>query len=193
MLKKRAVSTDYNKACTNSTIGAFKPNLIKHSKWSYTIITSCKLKVLRNARENMSNLLILFGIMMIIFFIIFLSHKVSNVETERPLHDQRVQQEIIEQHKLKNEIKGGKITDLHTDAITCTLSDDKCPFDLIDDKKYAFTAVCVARYLYSACDADRAPCHLALSCAPGEVLHRRKVSHPSTSRLRWATLVWWSG
>ena len=60
----------------------------------------------------------------------------SNVETERSLYDQIVQQEIIELHKLKMlvENKGGKITDLNTDAITCTFSDDQCPFDLIDDK-----------------------------------------------------------
>ena len=46
----------------------------------------------------------------------------SNVETERSLYDQIVQQEIIELHKLKMlvENKGGKNTDLNTDAITCT-------------------------------------------------------------------------
>ena len=59
-------------------------------------------------------------------------HKVSNVETERPLYDQIVQQEIIELHKLKTliESKGGKVTDLNTDAITCTFSDNKLPFEL---------------------------------------------------------------
>ena len=58
----------------------------------------------------------------------------SNVETERPLYDQIVQQEIIELHKLKMlvESKGGRITDLNTDAITCTFPDDQCPFNLID-------------------------------------------------------------
>jgi hypothetical protein len=30
--------------------------------------------------------------------------------------------------------KGGRITDLNTDAITCTFPDDQCPFSLIDDK-----------------------------------------------------------
>ena len=60
----------------------------------------------------------------------------SNVQTERPLYDQKVQQEIIELHKLKMlvESKGEKITDLNTDAITYTFPDDKCPFDLTDDK-----------------------------------------------------------
>ena len=60
----------------------------------------------------------------------------SNVETERPLYDQIVQQEIIELHKLKMlvESKGGRITDLNTDAITCTFPGEKFPFNLIDDK-----------------------------------------------------------
>ena len=60
----------------------------------------------------------------------------SNVETERPLYDQIVQQAIIELNKLKMlvESKGGRITDLNTDAITCTYPDDQCPFGLIDDK-----------------------------------------------------------
>ncbi len=51
-LKKRATLTDYKKACINSMIGALKPNLIKHSQWSSTIITSCKLEALRNAIEK---------------------------------------------------------------------------------------------------------------------------------------------
>ncbi len=43
---------------------------------------------------------------------------------------------IIELHKLKLlvESKGGRITDLNTDATTCTFPDDQCPFSLIDDK-----------------------------------------------------------
>ncbi len=63
-------------------------------------------------------------------------HKVSNVETERPLYDQIVQQETIELHKLKIliESKGGKVTDLNTDAITCTFEDNKFPFELSDGK-----------------------------------------------------------
>ena len=32
------------------------------------------------------------------------------------------------------ESKGGRITDLNTDAITCTFPGEKCPFSLIDDK-----------------------------------------------------------
>ena len=30
--------------------------------------------------------------------------------------------------------KKERITDLNTDVITCTFSDDQCPFDIIDDK-----------------------------------------------------------
>ncbi len=32
------------------------------------------------------------------------------------------------------ESKGGKVTDLNTDAITCTFPNNEFPFDLIDDK-----------------------------------------------------------
>jgi hypothetical protein len=60
----------------------------------------------------------------------------SNVETERPLYDQKVQQEFIESHKLKTSIesKGGKVPDLNTDAITCTFEDNKLPSELSDGK-----------------------------------------------------------
>ena len=47
-----SVASHYKKACINSMIGAFKPNLVKHSQWSSTIITSCKLEALRNAIEK---------------------------------------------------------------------------------------------------------------------------------------------
>jgi hypothetical protein len=68
------------------------------------------------------------------FYHVLSPHKVSNVETERSLYDQIVQQEIIELHKIKKSIEGngGNVTDLDTDAITCTFEDNKIPFDLID-------------------------------------------------------------
>jgi hypothetical protein len=42
----------------------------------------------------------------------------------------------MELHMLKTlvENKGGTVTDLNTDAITCTFEDDIFPFELIDDK-----------------------------------------------------------
>jgi ATP-dependent exoDNAse (exonuclease V) alpha subunit len=42
----------------------------------------------------------------------------------------------MELHRLKTlvESKGGIVTDINTDAITCTFPDDKFPFDLIDEK-----------------------------------------------------------
>ena len=99
-LKKRATLTDYKKACINSMIGAFKPNLVKHSQWSSTIITSCKLEALRNAIEKDESFIDTFWDNDDnIFYHVLSPHKVSNVETERPLYDQIVQQEIIELHK----------------------------------------------------------------------------------------------
>ena len=43
----------------------------------------------------------------------------------------------MELHRLQTlvESKGGIVTDINTDAITCTFPDDKFPFDLIDEKK----------------------------------------------------------
>ena len=74
------------------------------------------------------------------FYHVLSPHKVSNVETERPLYDQIVQQEIIELHKLKTliESKGGKVTDLNTDAITCTFEDNKFLFELAMVKIWMF-------------------------------------------------------
>jgi len=45
----------------------------------------------------------------------------------------------MELHMLKQlvESKGGTVTDLNTDAITCTFEDDTFPFELIDDKNLA--------------------------------------------------------
>ena len=42
----------------------------------------------------------------------------------------------MELHILKTlvESKGGTVTDLNTDAVTCTFKDDIFPFELIDDK-----------------------------------------------------------
>ena len=122
-IKKRATLTDYKKACINSMIGAFKPNLNNHSKWSSTIITSCILEALRNAIEKVESFIDTFWDNDDHSFYHVLSpHKVGKVENERPLYDQIVQQEIIELHKLKMlvENKGGKNTDLNTDTITCT-------------------------------------------------------------------------
>jgi hypothetical protein len=70
------------------------------------------------------------------FYHVLSPHNVSNVEIERPLYDQIVQQEIIELHKLQTliESKGGKVTDLNTDVITCTFEDNKLPFELSDGK-----------------------------------------------------------
>ena len=45
----------------------------------------------------------------------------------------------MELHMLKQlvESKGGTVTDLNTDAITCTFEDDIFPFELIDEKNLA--------------------------------------------------------
>ena len=71
-----------------------------------------------------------------LFFHVFAPSKTTNIETERPLYDQIVQQEAMELHRLQTlvEAKGGVVTDINTDAITCYFADDKFPFDLIDDK-----------------------------------------------------------
>jgi ABC-type uncharacterized transport system fused permease/ATPase subunit len=117
-------------------IGAFKPNLNKHSKWSSTIVTKCKLEALNHAIEKDESFIDTVWYDDQEFYHVLSPHKVSNVETERPLYDQIVQQEIIELHKLQSliESKGGKVTDLNTDAITCTFEDNKLPFELSDGK-----------------------------------------------------------
>ena len=68
------------------------------------------------------------------FFHVLKPSETTNIETERPLYDQIVQQEAMELHRLKTlvESKGGIVTDINTDAITCTFPDDKFPFDLIE-------------------------------------------------------------
>ena len=135
-LVKDKYITDYKKAGINSMIGAFKPNLNKHSKWSSTIVTKCKLEALNHAIEKDESFIDTFSYDDQEFYHVISPNKVSNVETERPLYDQIVQQEAIELYKLKTliESKGGKVTDLNTDAITCTFPDNKLPFDLSDGK-----------------------------------------------------------
>jgi hypothetical protein len=117
-------------------IGAFKLNLNKHSKWSSTIVTKCKLEGLNHAIDKDESFIDTFTHDDQEFYDVLSPQKISNVETERPIYDQRVQQEIIELHKLQTliESKGGKVTDLNTDAITCTFEDNKFPFDLSDGK-----------------------------------------------------------
>jgi hypothetical protein len=117
-------------------IGTFKPNLNKHSKWSSTIVTKCKLEALNHAIETDESFIDTFNYDNQEFYHVLSPHKVSNNETERPLYDQIVQQEIIELHKLQTliENKGRKVTDLNTDAVTCTFEDNKLPFELSDGK-----------------------------------------------------------
>jgi len=134
-IKKRAVITDYKKSCINSMIGAFKPNHIKHAKWSSTIITQCILEALRSAIEKDESFIDTFWENDNVFYHVLSPQKVSNVETERPLYDQIVQQKIIELHTLKLlfESYGGKVTDLNTDAITCTFPNSEFPMDIINN------------------------------------------------------------
>jgi hypothetical protein len=107
-------------------IGAFKPNLNKHSKWSSTIVTKCKSEALNHAIEKDESFVDTVWNDDQEFNHVLSPHTVSNVETERPLYNQKVQQEIIESHNLQTliESKGRKVTDLNTDAITCTFEDN---------------------------------------------------------------------
>jgi hypothetical protein len=77
-------------------IGAFKPKLNKHSKWSSTIVTKCKLEALNHAIEKDDSFIDTVWYDDQEFYHVLSPHKVSNVETERPLYDQIIQQEIIE-------------------------------------------------------------------------------------------------
>ncbi len=117
--------TDYKKAGINSMIGAFKPTLNKHSKWSSTIITKRKLEALNHAIEKDESFIDTFSYDDQEFYHVISPHKVCNVETERPLYDQIVQQGVIELYKLKTliESQGGKVTDLNTNVIICTFPD----------------------------------------------------------------------
>jgi hypothetical protein len=51
LVKDRHIN-DNKIVCINSMIGAFKPNLNKHSEWSSTIVTKCKLEALNHAMEK---------------------------------------------------------------------------------------------------------------------------------------------
>ena len=135
-IKHKCCITDYKKSSINSMIGGFKPNNVKRPNWFSVIVTQCKLEALRFAVQYDESFIDTFITNNDIFYHVLAPHKSTNIETERPLYDQIVQQEAMELHMLKTlvESKGGKVTDLNTDAITCTFPNDKCPFDLIDDK-----------------------------------------------------------
>ena len=136
-VKNKCIISDYKKTCINSMIGGFKPNNIKKPHWYSVIVTKCKLEALRFAVQHEDSFVDTFmtGDDQL-FYHVLAPHKTTNIETERPLYDQIVQQEAMELHILKRlvESKGGKVTDLNTDAITCTFPNDEFPFELIDDK-----------------------------------------------------------
>ncbi len=69
-------------------IGAFKQNLNKHSKWSSTIVTKCKFEALNHAIEKDESFIDTVWHDGQEFYHVLSPHKVSNVETERPLYDQ---------------------------------------------------------------------------------------------------------
>ena len=71
-----------------------------------------------------------------IYYHVFRETLRTNVETEAPIYNQIVQQEIIELDILRRliESKGGTVIDVNTDSITCTFDDDELPFELDDNQ-----------------------------------------------------------
>ena len=135
-IRHKCVISDYKKSCINSMIGGFKPNNIKKPHWYSVIVTQCKLEALRFVVKHDDSFVDTFASDGQVFYHVLAPTKSTNIETERPLYDQIVQQEAMELHMLKMlvESKGGTVTDLNTDAITCTFPNDKCPFELLDEK-----------------------------------------------------------
>jgi 5-methylcytosine-specific restriction endonuclease McrA len=136
VVKNKCVLSDYKKSCINSMIGGFKPNTQKKVNWRSVHVTESKIEALQYSLQYEGSFMSSFVSNNKLFFHVFAPSKTTNIETERPLYDQIVQQEAMELHRLKTlvESKGGIVTDINTDAITCTFPDDKFPFDLIDEK-----------------------------------------------------------
>jgi 5-methylcytosine-specific restriction enzyme A len=134
VVKNKCVLSDYKKSCINSMIGGFKPNTQKKVNWRSVHVTESKIEALQYSLQYEGSFMSSFVSNNKLFFHVFAPSKTTNIETERPLYDQIVQQEAMELHKLKTlvESKGGVVTDINTDAITCTFPDDKFPFGLID-------------------------------------------------------------
>jgi len=135
-VKNKCVLSDYKKACINSMIGGFKPNTQKKVNWHSVHVTQSKIEALQYSLQYEGSFMNSFVSNNKLFFHVFAPSKTTNIETERPLYDQIVQQEAMELHRLQTlvESKGGVVTDINTDAITCYFPDDKFPFDLIDEK-----------------------------------------------------------
>jgi 5-methylcytosine-specific restriction enzyme A len=136
VVKNKCILSDYKKSCINSMIGGFKPNTQKKVNWRSVHVTESKIEALQYSLQYEGSFMSSFVSNNKLFFHVFAPSKTTNIETERPLYDQIVQQEAMELHRLKTlvESKGGVVTDINTDAITCTFPDDKFPFGLIDDK-----------------------------------------------------------
>ena len=134
VVKNKCVLSDYKKSCINSMIGGFKPNDIKRVQWHSEHVTESKIEALQFAIKYEGSFINTFVSNNKLFFHVFSPSKTTNIETERPIYDQIVQQEAMELHRLQKlvESKGGVVTDINTDAITCTFPDDEFPFDLID-------------------------------------------------------------
>jgi 5-methylcytosine-specific restriction enzyme A len=134
VVKNKCVLSDYKKSCINSMIGGFKPNTQKKVNWRSVHVTESKIEALQYSLQYEGSFMSSFVSNNKLFFHVFAPSKTTNIETERPLYDQIVQQEAMELHRLQTlvESKGGIVTDINTDAITCTFPDDKFPFDLID-------------------------------------------------------------
>jgi 5-methylcytosine-specific restriction enzyme A len=136
VVKNKCILSDYKKSCINSMIGGFKPNTQKKVNWRSVHVTESKIEALQFSIQYEGSYIDTFVSNNKLFFHVFAPSKTTNIETERPLYDQIVQQEAMELHRLKTlvESKGGVVTDINTDAITCTFPNDKFPFDLIDEK-----------------------------------------------------------
>ena len=136
VVKNKCILSDYKKSCINSMIGGFKPNTQKKVNWRSVHVTESKIEALQFSIQYEGSYIDTFVSNNKLFFHVFAPSKTTNIETERPLYDQIVQQEAMELHRLKTlvESKGGIVTDINTDAITCTFPNDKFPFGLIDEK-----------------------------------------------------------
>ena len=121
----------------NAMIGSFNYNQDKHENWRSVCITQSSNEAYAQFLMNDAHFIDVMNIDGVRYFHVFKKFLSSKIEIKSHIYNQIVQQEYIDLYELSQLIKskGGMITDLNTDAITCTFPDDVLPFELLDDGK----------------------------------------------------------
>jgi len=128
-IKSCDVFEEHKKLAVNSMIGCFKPKQRDRLVFSGTLTEYCPDVFRYHVKNNKSNIIAYTTPNGRVLYGLFNEIETIHNETEAPIYNEVIAQEIINLYELKEliESKGGLVLDLNTDAISCVFKNDN-PF-----------------------------------------------------------------